>query len=60
MKVLTKTQHVQVKEHRTVSLNLEEAHTRVIARLFKEHALAINEAFATVDIKTKELLMLEQ
>ena len=31
VKVPTKTQHVQAKEHRMASLNLEEAHKRAIA-----------------------------
>jgi len=42
------------------SLNLEEAHKRAIAELLEEHASAIDEAFATADQKTEELLMLEQ
>ena len=42
------------------SLNLEEAHKRAIAELLEEHASAIDEAFATADLKTEELLMLEQ
>ena len=58
MKALTKTQHVQAKEHRMASLNLEEAHKRAIAELLEESA--IDEAFATADQKTEELLMLEQ
>ena len=41
-------------------LNLEEAHKRTIAELLKERTLVINEACATADIKTEELLMLEQ
>jgi len=60
VKALTKTQHVQAKEHRMASLNLEEAHKRAIAELLEEHASAIDEAFATADQKTEELLMLEQ
>ena len=60
MKVLTKTQHVQAKEHLMASLNLEESHKRAIAELFKEHALANNKAFSTAYIKMEELLMLEQ
>ena len=60
VKVLTKTQHVQAKEHRVASLNLEEAHKRAIAELLEEHASAIDKAFATADMKTEELLMLEQ
>ena len=60
VKVLTKTQHVQAKEHHVASLNLEEAHKRVIAKLLEEHTSAIDEAFATADMKTEELLMLEQ
>ena len=42
------------------SLNLEEAHKRAIAELLEEHASAIDKAFATADMKTEELLMLEQ
>ena len=55
-----KTHHVQAKEYHTASLNLEETHKRVIAKLLEEHASAINEAFATADMETEELLMLEQ
>ena len=60
VKVLTKTQHVEAKEHCMASLNLEEAHKRVIAELLEEHTSAIDKAFATADIKTEELLILEQ
>ena len=52
VKCLTKTQHIQAKEHRMVSLNLEEANKSAIAALLEERNLAIDEAFATATIKT--------
>ena len=57
VKVLTKTQHVEAKEHRMASLNLEEAHKRAIAELLEEHASAIDKEFAMAYTKTEELLM---
>jgi hypothetical protein len=60
VKCLKNRQHVDAKEHRTASLNLEEAHKRAIADLLEEHALAIDDAFIKADIKTKNLLLLEQ
>jgi hypothetical protein len=62
VKCLKKTQHVDVdtKEHRMVSLNLEEAHKRAIAELLKEHTLAIDGVFAKAGIETNKSLQLEQ
>ena len=60
MKVLTKIQHVQAKEHRMVSLNLEKAHTRAIAKILEAYNPAIDDAFAKADIKTNKMLQLEQ
>ena len=53
VKVLTKTQHVQAKEHRMASLNLEESHNCAIAKFLEEHDVAIVDAFATADIKNE-------
>ena len=62
VKCLKKKQHVDVdtKEHRMVSLNLEEAHKRAIAELLKEHTLAIDGVFAKAGIETNKSLQLEQ
>ena len=43
-----------------VSLHLEEAQKHLVAKCLEEHAVAVDEAFATADIKTKKLLLLEQ
>jgi hypothetical protein len=60
VKCLKHAQHVDAKEHRTASLNLEEAHKRAIANLLEEHAVTIDDAFAKADIETEKLLLLEQ
>ena len=60
VKCLMKKQHVEVKDHRMASLNLEEAHRCAVAKLLEELAVAIDNAFATTDIRTNQLLLLEQ
>ena len=60
VKCLENKQHVDAKEHRMASLNLEEAHKRAIDKLYKENALAIDDVFAKADIRTNKLLQVEK